>query len=324
MGYNQTTRNRKKSNNKMRIKEFFIVCIFLCITSQLLASETAENKEKKVATRSWNYLPLYMQRGGRWGGQGRWGRRDVESQEIESTNDAGQEVTKDQAKRWYGVGMGYHPYSYSPYCYGYWGKRDVEAQQETKKTRRKRDVEGQEIETTEEDRNAGQEVTKDQAKRWYGYGYGGYGLGYGGFYRPYGYGYWGKRDVETQATRSKRDVEGQEVTKDQAKRWYGVGMGYHPYAYSPYGYGYWGKRDVEAQQETKKTRRKRDVEGQEIETTEEDGEGETSKAKKSSQPMMQVKKSQKIKQRDGTELAWVIIRTLTAHTAMAIGVNVTL
>merc|ERR1712127_1013227 len=36
------------------------------------------------------------------------------------------------------------------------------------------------------------------------------------------------------------------------------------------------------------------------------------------------KKSQKIKQRDGTELAWVIIRTLTAHTAMAIGVNVTL
>merc|ERR1712127_581509 len=149
-------------------------------------------------------------------------------------------------------------------------RRDVEAQQETKKTRRKRDVEGQEIETTEEDRNAGQEVTKDQAKRWYGYGYGGYGLGYGGFYRPYGYGYWGKRDVETQSTRSKRDVEGQEVTKDQAKRWFGVGMGYHPYAYSPYGYGYWGKRDVEAQQETKKTRRKRDVEGQEIETTEED------------------------------------------------------
>merc|ERR1712071_390815 len=126
--------------------------------------------------------------------------------------------------------------------------------QETEKTRRKRDVEGQEIETTEKRDVEGQEVTKDQAKRWYGYGYGGYGLGYGGFYRPYGYGYWGKRDVETQATRSKRDVEGQEVTKDQAKRWYGVGMGYHPYAYSPYGYGYWGKRDVEAQQETKKTR----------------------------------------------------------------------
>merc|ERR1712071_625507 len=225
-------RNRKKSNNKMRIQEFFIVCIFLCITSQLLASETVENEEEEVVKRHWNYHPSHWGswgRGGHWGHGGRcggrWGKRDVESQEIESTNDAGNEVAKDQAKRWYGVGMGYHPYAYSPYGYGYWGKRDVEAQQETEKTRRKRDVEGQEIETTEKDENAGQEVTKDQAKRWYGYGYGGYGLGYGGFYRPYGYGYWGKRDVETQATRSKRDVEGQEVTKDQAKRWYGYGYG---------------------------------------------------------------------------------------------------
>merc|ERR1712127_353004 len=260
-------RNRKKSNNKMRIQEFFIVCMFLCITSQLLASETVENEEEEVVKRHWNYHPSHWGswgrgghwgHGGRWGGRGRWGggrwgKRDVESQEIESTNDAGNEVAKDQAKRWYGVGMGYHPYAYSPYGYGYWGKRDVEtqatrskrrygkrdveAQQETEKTRRKRDVEGQEIETTEKDENAGQEVTKDQAKRWYGYGYGGYGLGYGGYYRPYGYGYWGKRDVETQATRSKRR---------------------------------YGKRDVEAQQETEKTRRKRDVEGQEIETTEKD------------------------------------------------------
>merc|ERR1712071_254585 len=222
-------RNRKKSNNKMRIQEFFIVCIFLCITSQLLASGTVENEEEEVVKRHWNYHPSHWGswgrgghwgHGGRWGGRGRWGggrwgKRDVESQEIESTNDAGNEVAKDQAKRWYGVGMGYHPYAYSPYGYGYWGKRDVEAQQETEKTRRKRDVEGQEIETTEKDENAGQEVTKDQAK-------------------------------------------------------------------------------------------------------------ETSKAKKSSQPMMQAMRSLKIKQRDGTELAWVIIRTLTAHTAMAIGVNVTL